>query len=52
LTIIGNHLPVLKNVDEAMRRRVNIVPFKHKPDKVDANLSKKLLSRLPPSSRG
>jgi putative DNA primase/helicase len=26
LTIIGNHQPELRNVDEAMRRRVNIIP--------------------------
>ena len=27
LTIIGNHKPILRNVDEASRRRINMVPF-------------------------
>ena len=31
LTIVGNHKPVLRNVDEAARRRFNIVPFTRKP---------------------
>ena len=25
--IAGNHKPVIRNVDEAMRRRMNLVPF-------------------------
>ena len=33
LTIAGNHRPVLHNVDEAARRRFNIVPFLLKPNK-------------------
>src|SRR5919206_392582 len=28
LTIIGNHEPVLRSVDDAMRRRFNIIPFR------------------------
>ena len=32
LTIVGNHRPVLRNVDEAARRRFNIVPFLLKPE--------------------
>ncbi len=31
LLILGNHRPVLRNVDEAARRRFNIVPFTRKP---------------------
>ena len=31
LTVIGNHKPVLRNVDDAARRRFNIVPFTRKP---------------------
>ncbi len=27
LFITGNHMPVLSNVDEAMRRRINMIPF-------------------------
>ena len=31
LTIAGNHKPSLRNVDEAARRRFNIVPFTRRP---------------------
>lgn len=34
LTIVGNHKPVLHNVDEAARRRFNIVPFMLKPNAI------------------
>ena len=43
LTIVGNHRPVLHNVDEAARRRFNIVPFLLKPEKVDNELEAKLM---------
>ncbi|MCW2110267.1 putative DNA primase/helicase [Bradyrhizobium elkanii] len=43
LTIIGNHKPVLKNVDDAARRRFNIVPFLFKPEKPDRELEQKLM---------
>jgi putative DNA primase/helicase len=33
LTIVGNHKPRLRNVDDAIRRRINIVPFEHKPNR-------------------
>lgn len=42
LVIIGNHEPVLRNVDEAMRRRFNIIPFRHKPARVDRTLEHRL----------
>jgi putative DNA primase/helicase len=42
LTIVGNHKPVLRNVDEAARRRFNIVPFLHKPTNPDRDLERKL----------
>jgi len=42
LTIVGNHQPILRNVDEAMRRRVNIVPFTRKPKHPDPDLETKL----------
>jgi putative DNA primase/helicase len=35
LMIIGNHEPALRNVDDAARRRINIVPFVRKPAIVD-----------------
>lgn len=42
LVIVGNHAPVLANVDEAARRRFNIIPFTHKPAKPDRELEDKL----------
>ena len=42
LLIVGNHKPILRNVDEAARRRFNIIPFVHKPEKKDQQLEKKL----------
>lgn len=47
LNIIGNHMPVLHNVDDAMRRRLNIVPFTRKPAVPDLDLEKKLLPEAP-----
>jgi putative DNA primase/helicase len=44
LTIIGNHQPVLHNVDEAARRRINIVPFICKPVMPDKKLEQKLMT--------
>jgi putative DNA primase/helicase len=47
LTIIGNHEPALRNVDDAARRRFNIVPFNHKPEAVDRGLKEKLKTEWP-----
>ena len=47
LTIIGNHKPVLKNVDEAARRRFNMVPFLFKPPRKDMQLEEKLRAEWP-----
>ncbi|WP_376100510.1 phage/plasmid primase, P4 family [Roseomonas sp. CCTCC AB2023176] len=47
LTIIGNHKPVLKNVDAAARRRFNIVPFTRKPVVVDKDLPDALRAEWP-----
>ena len=47
LMIVGNHTPALRNVDEAMRRRINIVPFNRKPKFVDRELEKKLRAEGP-----
>ena len=47
LTIIGNHKPVLHNVDDAARRRFNIVPFIRKPPKPDCELEQKLMAEAP-----
>jgi putative DNA primase/helicase len=47
LVLIGNHKPALRNVDEAARRRFNIVPFIHKPPNPDQHLEQKLRAELP-----
>lgn len=47
LTIVGNHMPVLHNVDDAARRRFNIVPFLCKPDHPDPKLPEKLRDEYP-----
>jgi putative DNA primase/helicase len=47
LTIAGNHKPALKNVDDAARRRFNIVPFLHKPERPDHQLEHKLKAEAP-----
>jgi putative DNA primase/helicase len=47
LTIIGNHRPSLRNVDEAAKRRFNIVPFTIKPDQPDPTLEQKLKAEWP-----
>ncbi|MBU8539484.1 hypothetical protein J3S20_16685 [Roseomonas tokyonensis] len=47
LTIAGNHKPALKNVDDAARRRFNIVPFLHKPERPDHQLERKLRGEWP-----
>lgn len=47
LTIAGNHKPALRNVDDAARRRFNIVPFLHKPETPDRHLEQKLKAEWP-----
>lgn len=47
LMVIGNHKPTLHNVDEAARRRFNIVPFVHKPAVPDRELEQKLRAEAP-----
>jgi P4 family phage/plasmid primase-like protien len=47
LLIIGNHKPALRNVDDAMRRRLWIILFNHKPANPDKELEKKLESEWP-----
>jgi putative DNA primase/helicase len=42
LTIVGNHKPALRNVDDAVTRRFNLAPFIHKPTSPDKALEKKL----------
>ncbi len=47
LTIVGNHQPVINDVDPALRRRLLILPFTHQPTLCDPNLEKKLWSEAP-----
>ncbi|WP_419898211.1 phage/plasmid primase, P4 family [Roseomonas sp. USHLN139] len=47
LTISGNHKPALRNVDDAARRRFNVVPFLHKPSRPDPTLPERLRQEWP-----
>jgi putative DNA primase/helicase len=47
LLVVGNHAPVLHNVDEAMRRRFNVLPFHYKPPNPDRELEDKLAAEHP-----
>jgi putative DNA primase/helicase len=47
LTISGNHKPALRNVDDAARRRFNVVPFLHRPAAPDPQLTEKLRGEWP-----
>ena len=44
LFVVGNFQPALQNVDEATRRRFNILPFVHTPPNPDPTLEDKLAS--------
>lgn len=47
LTFIGNHRPSLSTVDDAIKRRFNLMPFIHKPASVDTKLADKLVAEYP-----
>ncbi len=49
LLIVGNHRPALRNVDEAMRRRLLLVPFEAHipPEQRDPDLALKLAAERP-----
>lgn len=47
LTIVGNNKPVLRTVDDAMKRRVRMAPFLNKPEKPDRELEDKLRPEWP-----
>jgi putative DNA primase/helicase len=49
LMISGNHRPALRNIDEAIRRRLHLIPFTVTipPDERDLNLSDKLKAEWP-----
>lgn len=47
LTVSGNHKPVLRNIDDAARRRFNVVPFLHRPERPDPELPERLRREWP-----
>lgn len=47
LTISGNHKPTLRNVDDAARRRFNVVPFLNKPAAPKLDLVETLQTEWP-----
>lgn len=47
LIIIGNHKPILRNVDEALKRRIHVIPFTTKPKQIDNELILKLKEEYP-----
>lgn len=47
LIIVGNHKPALRSIDDAMRRRFNIIPFTNTPSAPDPDLPDKLRKEYP-----
>ena len=47
LIIVGNHKPQLNDVDDAIRRRILIIPFVHRPLRPDLQLERKLVAEYP-----
>jgi putative DNA primase/helicase len=47
LIVVGNHKPTLANVDDAIKRRFNIVPFIRTPASPDRHLEQKLRAEWP-----
>lgn len=47
LMLMGNHEPQIDNVDDAMRRRIHIIPFTFTPETPDLMLPEKLKAEAP-----
>lgn len=47
LLFTGNHKPEIRDIDDAMRRRIHMVPFTVKPKKIDTLLGDKLKAEYP-----
>lgn len=47
LVFVGNHKPEVRDVDAAMRRRIQMVPFLTTPALVDKELGSKLIAEYP-----
>lgn len=47
LIVAGNHKPQIRNLDEAMKRRIHLIPFTVKPKAPDSELPEKLKAEYP-----
>jgi putative DNA primase/helicase len=47
LVMVGNHRPVIRNPDDAMRRRLHLLPLTFKPEHPDHGLADALKAELP-----
>ena len=47
LLIAGNHKPGLRNVDEAIKRRLHLIPFEVSPKEKDKHLTEKVWNEAP-----
>lgn len=47
LVVVGNHQPRLANVDDAIKRRLRMVPFLHRAEVPDTQLAEKLRAEWP-----
>ena len=47
LFVAGNHKPSLRNIDDAIRRRLHLIPFTFKPARPDRDLPDKLKPEWP-----
>lgn len=47
LQFVGNHAPSLKGDSPAMRRRLRIIPFEHKPKNPDHGLKDRMVAEYP-----
>jgi len=46
LILAGNHRPRMRSADGGMRRRMQVIPFRHKPAKPDKALAEKLKAEI------
>jgi putative DNA primase/helicase len=46
LVVVGNHAPTIGTIDEALRRRLHMVPFIHQPEAIDPTLGERLRSEV------
>ena len=47
LLFVGNHRPAIRDIDQAIRRRIQLVPFTVTPARVDPDLTNKLREEWP-----